>query len=563
MAFRGVEANIELAKYGLVGTRNLAAVPVTALLQARNISLDTGAITRAGGSRAYNLGGADSFIELEGSTDLLLQEDGASFILLETLGEPLPAGITGLWDWFPTTDAQRLIAGLNNGEIYRDATGDGVFVLAKTGLDPDSIYVFAEGGAETIGDPRKLFIATGFDTVQVFEADDATTRDIGPDAPTDWTGADQPRSVFFHNGRMWGVLEHLLYGSTVTDHEDFTNSGSVIIPVQTGEGAYLQGGISFKGRLFVFKWPTGIYWLDDSSSTQANWQMKRLTRSTGLASPNAMCQIDDDILFVSEIGHIHMLSGIQDFGDVQNSDLSALNELTSYIRDNVDISKDALERVWGIYYPEKKQARFAMRSLGATQNDIVFIVDINRKDTPRIHVDDKDEPDALAIRQDENRVSRPISGDNDGVVWLLDQDHTSIFRGSAEGEDHLHVTNYVSEFQIPHTDFAWFHEKLGAVRKNYSYLEAIMQPTGNFTLTFDILYDGVIRDVITMNTGESGAALGSFVIGQDQLGGDTLLNTRKRLRGSSRRLSLIGRQDGEDEKFTLSQLTIGLTPGSA
>jgi hypothetical protein len=193
----------------------------------------------------------------------------------------------------------------------------------------------------------------------------------------------------------------------------------------------------------------------------------------------------------------------------------------------------------------------------------VFIVDINRKDTPRIHVDDKDEPDALAIRQDENRVSRPISGDNDGVVWLLDQDHTSIFRGSAEGEDHLHVTNYVSEFQIPHTDFAWFHEKLGAVRKNYSYLEAIMQPTGNFTLTFDILYDGVIRDVITMNTGESGAALGSFVIGQDQLGGDTLLNTRKRLRGSSRRLSLIGRQDGEDEKFTLSQLTIGLTPGSA
>lgn len=562
MAFRGVEANVELAKYGLVGTRNLASVPVTALLQARNISLDTGAITRAGGSRAYNSGIAESFLEMEESLDLILQEDDSSFIVLEESGgEPLPAGITGVWDWFPTTDAQRLIAGLNNGEIWRDADEDGVFELAKTGLDPDAIYVFAEGGAEEIGNNRKLFVATGFDAVQVFDGDTLTTRDIGANAPVDWTVGSQPRSVFFHNGRMWGVLEHLLYGSTVTDHEDFTNTGSVIIPVQTGEGAYLQGGISFKGRLFVFKWPTGIYWLDDSSSTQANWAMKRLTRSTGLASPNAMCQVDDDVLFVSEIGHIHMLSGIQDFGDVQNSDLSALNELTSYIRDNVDTSKTALERVWGIYYPEKKQARFAMRSLGATQNDIVFVVDMNHKDTPRIHIDDKDEVNALSIRQDENRVSRPMSGDSDGIVWLLDQDHTSIFAG--EEEDHVHINSYSSEFQIPHTDFAWFHEKLGAVRKNYAYLEAVMQPTGNFTLSFDVIYDGVLKDVITMNTGESGAALGSFVIGQDALGGDNLLNTRKRLRGSSRRLSLVGRQSGNDEKFTLSQLTVGLTPGSA
>lgn len=561
MAFRGVEANIELAKYGLVGTRNLAAVPVTALLQARNISLDTGAITRAGGSRAYNLPGVDAFLELEESTDLLLQEDGSSFILLETGGAALPAGIVGLWDWFPTTDAQRLIAGLNNGELWIDTVGAGTFTLAKTGLNADSIYVFAEGGAEIIGNNRKLFIATGFDTVQVIDGDTSTTRAIGADAPTDWSGASQPRSVFFHNGRMWGVLEHLLYGSTVTDHEDFTNTGSVIIPVQTGEGAYIQGGISFKGRLFVFKWPTGIYWLDDSSSSQSNWQMKRLTRSTGLASPNAMCQVDDDVLFLSEIGHIHMLSGIQDFGDVQNSDISALNELTSYIRDNVDTSKDALERSWAIYYPEKKQARFGMRSLGSNVQDIVFVVDMNHKDTPRIHIDDKDEVGALAIRQDKNRVERPISGDSSGIIWLLDQNHTSIFSG--EAEEHVHIRTYSSEFQIPHTDFAWFHEKLGAVRKNYAYLEAIMQPTGNFTLTFDVYYDGVLKDVITMNTGESGAALGSFVIGQDSLGGDNLLNTRKRLRGSSRRLSLVGRQSGTDEKFTLSQLTVGLTPGSA
>lgn len=562
MAFRGVEANIELAKYGLVGTRNLAAVPVTALLQARNISLDTGAITRAGGSRLYNNAAEEIALELEESLDLLLTEASEVLLVEGASGVTLPAGVVGLWDWFPTINAQRTIAGLNNGELWRDATGVGTFALAKTGLNAASIYVFAEGGAEDIGNARKLFVANGFNTVQVFSADAATTVNIGANAPADWTGSSQPRSVFFHNGRMWGVLEHLLYGSTVTDHEDFTTAGAVTIPVQTGEGSYLQGGISFKGRLFVFKWPTGIYWLDDSSSTQANWQMKRLTRSTGLASPNAMCQVDDDVLFVSEIGHIHMLSGIQDFGDVQNSDLSALNELTSYIRDNVDTSKSALERVHAIYYPEKKQARFAMRSLGGVQNDIVFVVDINHKDTPRIHIDDKDEVGALALHQDANRVARPMCGDSAGLVWLLDQDHTSIYSGTDE-LTHVHIRSYASEFQIPHTDFAWFHEKLSAIRKNYAYLEAVMQPAGNFTISFDVYYDGILKDVITMNTGESGSALGSFVIGQDSLGGDTLLNTRKRLRGSSRRLSLVGRQDGHDEKFILSQLTVGLTPGSA
>lgn len=555
MAFRGVEANIELAKYGLVGTRNLAAVPVTALLQARNISLDTGALTRAGGSIPYNGGSNISFlVQEEDGVSHITQEDGFK-IILEESGKPLSGEIIAIKDWWPTAELQRMIVGvktLTDAELWRDASGVGAFTIAKDNLNIASLFVFAEGGSEQIGRTRKLFVCNGFNPVQVFDGDAATSRDIGANKPTDWAGANQPRSLFFHNGRLWGVFQHLLYGSTVTDHEDFTNTGSVLIPVQTGEGSFLQGGISFKGRLFVFKWPTGIYWLDDSSTTQANWQMKRLTKSTGLASPNAMCQVDDDVLFLSEIGHIHILSGIQDFGDVQNSDLSALNELTSYINDNIDTSKAALERTWAVYYPSKKQARFAMRTIGATHNDIQFIVDMNHKDTPRIHIDDQNETVSLAMRQDSDRVERPVAGDTSGVVWLLDQEATN-----KDG------AGYTTEFQLPHTDFAWYHEKLGAVRKNYSYLEAIMQPTGNFSLFFDIMYDGVIKNTITVNTGTTGAALGSFVIGEDALGGDTLINTRKRLRGSSRRLSLIGRQSGPDEKFTLSQLSVGLTPGSA
>ena len=98
MAFRGVEANIELAKYGLVGTRNLAAVPVTALLQARNISLDTGALTRAGGSIPYNdttPAGSSYLVQEDGSK--ILQEDGFG-ILLEDAGVVLPGSVIALKD---------------------------------------------------------------------------------------------------------------------------------------------------------------------------------------------------------------------------------------------------------------------------------------------------------------------------------------------------------------------------------------------------------------------------------------------------------------------------------
>jgi len=554
MSYRGVEAPIELAKYGLVGSRNLAAVPPSALLQANNIALDSGAITRVGGSTKYNNIALTNIAryQLENNLDLYLMEDGVSYYLLENSGTGTaePVTIVGLFDWWPTPELQRLIVATDLGELLRDTTGTGTFSYMKLGLDPDLNPVFVVGGVEEQGNNKKLFIVTGTDPVQIVDGDASVTRDIGVLAPTDWTGATQPRSIINHNGRMWGLSGHLLYGSTVTDHEDFQSAGSVIIPVETGVSSYLQGGVSFKGRLFLWKWPNGIYWLDDSSSTQANWFMKRLTKSTGLAGPNAVTLVDDDVLFMSEIGHIHMLSGVTEFGDVKNSDLMALNELTPWVRDNLDTSREALERVQAIYYPDRKEAHFSCRSNFSQVNDAKIVVDLNRKDTPRIRIEDKDHPTALAVREDEDRILRPISGDENGFIWLLDQATTNV--------DGL---GYDSVFQVPHTDFAWFNEKLATVRKNFSFLEVVMQPTGNFNLFVDVVQDGEYKETLLFSTGGGASALGSFILGTDVLAGDTIINTRKRLRGSARRLSLIGRQDDPDENFSISQMFVGFTPG--
>lgn len=557
MSYRGVEAPIELAKYGLVGSRNLAAIPPSALLEANNIALDSGAITRVGGSSKYNsvaLDNIDYILQEDGVSRITL-EDGSGFLLLEESGSgaPVLSKIRGLWDWWPTPDLQRLIVYTDRGEILRDAAGAGVFSTMKTGLSSTGNPVFAVGGSEVIGNNKKLFIPNNINTAQIVDGDATLTRDIrsgGTGAPLDWTGTNQPRAIFNHNGRMWGILGHSLYGSTVTDHEDFRSAGSVVIPVETGVSSFLQGGISFKGRLFLFKWPNGIYWLDDSSTTQANWFIKRLTKSAGLAGPNAVTLVDDDVLFMSEIGHIHLLSGVNEFGDIKNSDLMALNELTPWVREHLDTSKTALERVQAIYYPDRKEAMFTARSTTSAVNDLKIVIDLNRKDTPRIRIEDKDVVEALAVREDANRVLRPISGDASGTIWLLDR---STFDVGGAG--------YISEFQVPHTDFAWFNEKLATIRKNYSFLEVVMQPTGNFTLFIDVVQDGDYKETLNFSTGGSGAALGSFLLGTDALAGDAIVNTRKRLRGSARRLSLIGRQSNADENFSISQMFVGFTPG--
>lgn len=529
MGFRGVEVPLELAKFGLVGSRNLASVPPNAMLTLKNVSLYEGTVRRGPGSKKYNSAAIS--------------------------GTPK---VRGVLDWWPIATTQRLVVVTSAGVILRDDTGTGTFATTmKSGLDVNGLPVWAEGGAEVLANNRKAFMTNGKNVVQVISGDAATTADITSGAagkPDDWAGTNQPRSLFPHNNRMWGILNHYLYGSSVTNHEDYKTSPGVttfLIPVAPGDSEKLQGGMSFKGRLFLWKWPRGIYWLDDSSTTPSNWAVKRLTRAVGLAGPNALDLIDDDVIFVSEVGHIHLLSGVTEFGDVRNSDLTALNELIPFVRDQVELTETALERTEVKYYPEKKEAIIAMRSKGSQINDLIFKVDFNRADTPRIHTMDKDVSESLAIRKDANGIGRPISGDNLGFVWHIDE--------SVKSKD---GAGYNTEFQTPHTDFAWFDAKLGPRRKNFHWLEAVFQPIGDFTLNIDTIIDGNFAETIAFNTGNSGAALGTFILGTDKLAGDEVVNRRQRIRGDGRRLSLNGRMSTANEDFAASLFYIGLAPGS-
>jgi len=141
---------------------------------------------------------------------------------------------------------------------------------------------------------------------------------------------------------MWGFGNandpHRIYYSTPGDHEDFTGTGSGSILVYPGEGLRLAAGISFAGRLFLWKYPHGIYWIDDSSTTLAEWKAKRLSRAIGMAGPLGLAMTDSDVVFMSSDGYPQILTAVQEFGDAKSAAIMP-EKIGKFIRENADINR--------------------------------------------------------------------------------------------------------------------------------------------------------------------------------------------------------------------------------
>lgn len=523
MAFIGQIAELVLGTDGLTGGRNLAVVRPTHLLTANNISYDSGTLRKEGGATKYN----------------------------STAISGTPAVIGG-WDWFPSAGTQRMIVVLDDGTIKKDTGGGDFTVTLKSGLTlANKQPVFVEGGKEAAANNRKLFIFIDGVAVQVLSADAATTSDLTT-PPADWSGANEPTFGALHEDRLWGGGNpndpHRMYYSRTTDHEDFTGSGSGTISVFPGEGERLVGAISFKGLLVVWKFPVGIYMIDTSDSTIANWRVTRLSSAIGGVSPMGAVAIDDDIIFIDKSGTIQLISSITAFGNLGTRNLSSIADLGPFIADEVNLAE--LDNVRGVFYVAKREVHFGLAGSGATVNNRRLVVDFNRPDLPRFRFSERDTPESVWLKQDINNVPRLTIGDDAGFVWNLDQDTRS-----RDG------VGYEGKFESTQVDLSFLDPVLGTRRKEGKFLEIAVEPTGNWDLNIDILWDGAITETVTFNMGITGATLGTFVLGTDKLAGSISLNRKKRITGGGRRFSIAGRNSGVGEDFSISKFYLHFLVG--
>lgn len=514
MPYTGQIAHIPLGQLGLITDLPPAEIPRGGLIRANNVSYETGLVTKAPGSLRYNT-------------------------------QVLPSPIVAITDYWPDTTTQRLFAACANGSIYRDI-GDRVFSGATaitTGLGtltPRSQFV--EGGQETASRAKKLFFFSGVAQLKVLEGDEATFETVSAPA-ADWTGSNYPTCGVLHRNRLWSFMKQRAYASDTADHENNT-SNNLTQAIYPGEGGSVTGAYVFKGRLFAFKEGGFVYYLDDGDADSDNWVWRKLSSNFGLASPNGIVEVMNDMIAVNEAGSPISYSAVESLGDIESADILRILQIEDYFRKNTSLN--GIEVMHALYYEAKKQAFFTWRSSYRTTNNTLLHIDFNKQSGPRVAFWPKDQADCLALRKDANKVQKPMYGSADGYVYLMDR------------EDRLvGGSGYTSEFMLGHTDFRFLDERIAQKNKLFDFLDVEFKPQGMWNLEIDVYIDGTFSETINYPMDVRDDGLDDFTLDTDILGREETQTIRKPLHGSGRRLSFLCRQSGANQNFAVASLTVG------
>lgn len=513
MAYTGEIAHIPLGQLGLLTDVPPGEVPRGALIFANNVSFETGLITKARGSLRYN-------------------------------SQVLPAGVVGLFDWWPDTVTQRLIAACTDGKIYRDI-GDRLFsgaVSIASGLGSlTPKCVFVEAGGETASRSKKLFFFSGTTQVKVLTGDGTSFSTISNPA-ADWVTPNFPTVALVHRNRLWAFMGQRAYASDTGNHENNT-SNNLTQNIFPGEGGSIIGAHVFKGRLFAFKEGSFVYYLDDSDTDSDNWNWRKLSSNFGLASSHGIIEAVNDLIAVNESGSPISYNATNALGEIESADVLRLLQIEEFFRNSTSLS--GVNVMHALYYEHKKQAFFTWRRSYQTNNDTLFHIDFNRE-SPRAAFWSKDHADCLAVRKDINKIQRPIYGSYDGYVYLMDQEDRLVGGSS-----------YTGEFKIGHTDFRFLDEKIAHRNKLFDYLAVEFLPQGTWNLDVDVYLDGTFSETIQFAMDVRDDGLDSFTLDTDPLGREETQTIQKPLHGSGRRISFRCKQSGSNQNFAIASLTVG------
>ncbi len=507
---------IELGRGGLNSSPNTERVPITDLTEAEGVTFEDDTIKKEGGAAKLN-----------------------------TTVIPGAPTVSTLKEFLNSSGVQKLLAALSDGR-YVTINAGGIDQTLKSGLSTDRQVVIVEGYNANV---KEAYFLNGADVVEAWDGISATTSPISS-PPADWT-AGKPTAGVVHRGRMfaWGNtnFRHTIYYSDLFNMQDFLGGTAGLLQVYPGEFEGIVAGYSHLGRLYIFKSPFGIYVLNDSDPTPANWTLGRLTDKVGMESPLAIAGIDSDVMFHGSDGLIHVIRGIQEFGDVRSSALLP-DKIINFVRDNTNPAR--YNRAVSTYYPVKRTWMLAVSQKGVV-NDTIISVDLHQRRNPMFRISRRDVAEALTIRRDSTGVYRPIIGDDEGFVWELDK--------SGRDRDAAGYASQFSTKQIPIFP--------GGIRRaNLEYLELILKKQdGEFNISFDVKIDSKAPYTVTFNIPQGGGfTLGTSLLGTGTLGGGEkdITNLRKRLTGDGRRVKLTGKNNVAGENYSIDAMVLGVTSGS-
>ncbi len=519
MAYGGNEAKIPLGELGILTDVASDKTPPNALIWAKNIVFTNGTVQKAPGTVKWN-------------------------------ASPLDSGIVAVHDWWPNTVTQRMVAATSAGFLYKGRDRQFGTALNSTSmglLTPNCMFV--EGGQEVAGNPKKLFLFTaGVKNPYVLNADGTSFAVIGQPA-ADWTGTNLPKCGVVHRNRMWAFAGQLGYASNSSDHENFV-SGYLSDAIYPGEGGEILGAYVYKGRLIVFKDGGFVYWLNDQDSDDDNWFWQKLGSNFGLSAPNGIAEVIDSLYAGNVTGTITEYSAAQTLGDLTAADLIKNCQFENFLR--ATTSKVGVTEQHMLYYPEKKQLFATYRSAYYTYNDMLLVFDFARTGSVRTSYWIKGYPNCLSLYKDASKIQRPMYGDKDGYVHLMD------------AEDRLEgATAYVGDFQTPHLDFSHLDPKMSTVQKHFDFLAVHYIPEGNWNLSCDYFIDGKFIETINFAMIQyDDNKLNVLTLNTDRLAQRNSETVIRKLRGSGRTFSARFYNSGSNQSFQIPAITVGFRGGA-
>jgi hypothetical protein len=469
----------------------------------------------------------------------------------------LSSGVIEAIDWWPSDIAQRLICVTSDGNVWRmqDAYNQAI-VNNTTDTTEDTLTVtgqamIVQGGAELAGNNRKLFIFTGNDEIQVISGDGTVRYDISKPA-LDWnTNQNQPTAGLIYNNSLWAWgnrnSPHTLYASNPEDHEDFTTVDvSSVWPVYPGEQEKILACYVFKGRLFIFKYPSGLYYLDDSAGpTFSSWVIRKYMDNFGAASAHSGITVLNDMFIANSFGTITSANAVQYYGGFDMADILVNSRNSMYVREYMNPQGNTSR--YGIYYETKKQAFFSYRSTSSTYNDQLLYIDFAAPNqTQKMAWWNHLQANCLFLRKDVNLVPRPCYGSNDGYVYFMDQVNRDV-----NGNGYLmDIMTPAMDFISSQTSVMQLPAQMAEANKLFDFLELTIECTGKWNLNVDVFIDGKFSETLQY-TQSLLKGTNEFVTNIDRTYDSFPFQIRKVMHGYGKRLALRLYNDGADQNITL------------
>lgn len=409
---------------------------------------------------------------------------------------------------------------------------------AASGGSPVYTYEYWNGSAWTAFTPTALpnYAATG-STFFTFTS------------PSDWAAGDGTEvagNTAYYAIRVLATTASSSTGVSVTS-VTVTNtnydSAPPTFPVFPGEGEGLMCAAVYRGLLFVFKKPYGVYIIDGRDPDTANWRVSRFSDSFGVASPHAIAQALGDLVAANSIGSYTSLQASEQFGDFEAGDILQNARVENYVRSQLNFA--GLPYSHSLYWPEKKLLMFTGQSTSTDLRDRMLLIDLG-KQSPRILLDNKERPNCLALRKNSNGIQRPMYGAADGFVYLMEQ--SSYSRASSA---------YLGEFQTVYSDFGQVDQSLASKNKIFDFVEVGYVPTGNNNFYIDVYVDGDFRQTLTFNQ-YFGIGLDAFELDSDSLAGDPQASAnRKPLKScTGKKISFRVYNNNNNEAFKVDRLIV-------